>query len=131
MSEGPDQIADRRAIIDRRVLADRLAGADRAEAAEILKGALAAGRAEIERRLVERPYAGTESAAQMAFLVDQIVRLAHDYVVANLHPLGNPTRSERLLLLGLGGYGRGEMAPHSDVDIAFVTPWKPTDGASR
>jgi len=126
MPVGTDQIADRRAIIDRRVLADRLAGAGRAAAADILKSALANGRAEIERRLVAQPYAGTESAAQMAFLVDQTVRLAHDYVVANLHPLANPTRSERLLLVGLGGYGRGEMAPHSDVDIAFVTPWKPT-----
>jgi [protein-PII] uridylyltransferase len=61
-----------------------------------------------------------------SFLTDQIVRLAHDYVVASLHPLANPTRAERLLLVALGGYGRGEMAPHSDVDIAFVTPWKPT-----
>ena len=28
--------------------------------------------------------------------------------------------------MAVGGYGRGEMALHSDVDIAFVTPWKPT-----
>ena len=37
-----------------------------------------------------------------------------------------PTTSERLLVMAVGGYGRGEMALHSDVDIAFVTPWKPT-----
>ena len=29
--------------------------------------------------------------------------------------------------MAVGGYGRGEMARYSDVDIAFVTPWKPTD----
>ena len=28
--------------------------------------------------------------------------------------------------MAVGGYGRGEMALHSDVDIAFVTPWKAT-----
>jgi [protein-PII] uridylyltransferase len=60
----------------------------------------------------------------IAFLTDQVLRLAYDYVTASLYP--NPTRprSERLLLLAVGGYGRGEMALHSDVDIALVTPDK-------
>ena len=96
--------------------------ADRADCAAILKEALAAGRAEIARRLAEKPYAGMEAAAAYAFLTDQILRLAHDFVTARLHPLANPTTSERLLLMAVGGYGRGEMALHSDVDIAFVTP---------
>lgn len=124
---GPfDSLANRRAIIDRRSLADRLRSADRAEAAALLKDALAAGRAEIARRLIEQPYAGTESAAATAFLTDQILRLAHDFVVERLHPIGKAGAGERLLLLALGGYGRGEMAPHSDVDLSFVTPGKPT-----
>ena len=126
MSRGYDQVSSRRAIIDRRALWERLVASDRAEAASILKEALAAGRNEVRRRLEESPYAGTESAAATAYLTDQIVRLTHDYVVARLHPLGNPTQAERLTLVALGGYGRGEMAPFSDVDIAFVTPWKPT-----
>ena len=75
----------------------------------------------------EKPYAGTETASAYAFLTDQVLRLVYDYVTGRLHPLANPTTSERLLLMAVGGYGRGEMAPHSDVDIAFVTPWKPTD----
>jgi [protein-PII] uridylyltransferase len=108
------------------VLAEALAEAERRETCQILKAALTGGRAEIERRLVERPYAGTEIAAAYAFLTDQIVRLAHDYVVGRLHPIANRTDSERLLLMAVGGYGRGEMALHSDVDLAFVTPWKPT-----
>ncbi len=126
MSNAPDKVPDRRAIIDRRALADELAGSARKDAAARLGDALDQGRAEIARRLLGEPYAGTESAAATAFLTDQIVRLAHDYVTGTVHPLGNPTAGERLLLLGLGGYGRGEMAPYSDVDIAFVTPWKPT-----
>jgi [protein-PII] uridylyltransferase len=119
-------VAARREIVDRRAIADRLAGADRKAAAAILKEALAEGRAEIARRLAEKPYAGTETAAAYAFLTDQILRLAFDQVTLRLHPRGNATTSERLLLMAVGGYGRGEMALHSDVDIAFVTPWKPT-----
>lgn len=126
MSAPQDRIPNRRAIIDRRALADRIAAVEPREVASILKEALAAGRAEIGRRLLDQPYAGTECAAATAFLTDQIVRIVHDHVVTRLHPIANPTQSERLLLLAMGGYGRSEMAPHSDVDLAFVTPWKPT-----
>ncbi len=126
-----DLVPNRRAIIDRRALADELralSGSNdpRCTATRILKQALADGRAEIARRLEERPYAGSETAAAYAFLTDQVLRLLYDFTVTKLHPLGNPTASERLLLMAVGGYGRGEMALHSDVDIAFVTPWKPT-----
>ena len=119
-------IPNRRRIVDRRALAEQLGSADRGGTVKLLKEALAAGRAEIARRLDEKPYAGSEIASAYAFLTDQILRLVYDHAVERLHPLANPTTSERLLLMAVGGYGRGEMALHSDVDIAFVTPWKPT-----
>ncbi len=119
-------VPGQREIVDRRAVAAALEAADAKAAPALLKAALAGGRAEIARRLAERPYAGTEAAAAYAFLTDQILRLAYDFVTQRLHPLANPTTSERLLLMAVGGYGRGEMALHSDVDIVFVTPWKPT-----
>ena len=132
-----DSIPNRRAMVDRRGLADALSAAQGDEAAirlaatGLLKEALANGRAEIARRLAERPYAGSEIASAYAFLTDQILRLVYDLVTVRLHPLHNPISSERLLLMAVGGYGRGEMAVHSDVDIAFVTPWKPTSWTER
>jgi [protein-PII] uridylyltransferase len=129
MAASSPSIPNRRAIIGRRALADTMASfgpGQRSEATGILRQALADGRAEIARRLAEKPYQGTETAAAYAFLTDQILRLAYDFVVTRLYPVHNPTQSERLLLMAVGGYGRGEMALHSDVDIAFVTPWKPT-----
>ncbi len=119
-------VPNRREIVDRRTVAEQLEAADRKQAAAILREALTDGRGEIARRLEERPYAGTEAASAYAFLTDQILRLAYDFVTTRLHPLSNPTTSERLLLMAAGGYGRGEMALHSDVDIVFVTPWKAT-----
>jgi [protein-PII] uridylyltransferase len=129
---GPfDQVAHRRSIIDRRSLADRLSEADRSAACRILKQALTDGRSEIERRLVAKPYAGTETAAAYAFLTDQILRLAYDHVVERLHPRPQLVPVEQLLLMAVGGYGRGEMALHSDVDIAFVTGSTPSGWAEQ
>ena len=119
-------IPARRAIVDRRALADALAAAGTKEAKAILCEALASGRAEIARRLEEKPWQGSEAAAAYALLTDQILRLVHDHVLLRLHPVANPTKAERLLVMAVGGYGRGEMALYSDVDLAFVTPWKPT-----
>jgi [protein-PII] uridylyltransferase len=126
MSARVHTVPHQREIIDRRAVAAQLEGGDRAACAALLKEALAHGRAEIARRLEGKPYAGMEAAAAYAFLTDQILRVAYDFVTTKLHPLANPTTSERLLLMAVGGYGRGEMALYSDVDIAFVTPYKST-----
>lgn len=139
MAGRPASIPNRRAIIDRRALAGSFEAireiddpvAKKQAATRLLKQALAAGRAEIARRLAEKPYQGIETASAYAFLTDQILRLAHDFTVTQLYPLSNPTAGERITLLAVGGYGRGEMALHSDVDIAFVTPWKPTGWAEQ
>src|SRR5436309_3491613 len=122
MSSRFDNLPHRRAIIDRRALSDRVAALDiadpgtlrRAVTAE-LKLALDAGRA----------------ANGQAFLIDQLIRVLFDAVTQRLYPLSNPTAAERLAILAVGGYGRGEMAPHSDVDIAFLTPWKQTPWAEQ
>jgi [protein-PII] uridylyltransferase len=129
-----NRIANQRAIIDRRALADAVAeavaehGAAKARPAvvELLRSALARGRDELARRLVDKPSAGHDCAEGQAFLVDQLVRVIHDHVVGDLYRSSNRSTGERLAIMAVGGYGRGEMAPHSDVDIAFITPGKQT-----
>jgi [protein-PII] uridylyltransferase len=54
-----------------------------------------------------------------------------DVATQRLHPLANPTSGERLTLIAVGGYGRAEMAPYSDVDIGFLTPAKQTPWAEQ
>ncbi|MEP3224847.1 MAG: [protein-PII] uridylyltransferase [Parasphingorhabdus sp.] len=128
------RIVRQRDIIDRRKLVETIEAlvADlgiakaRPQILPLLQQALAQGRTEISRRLVEKPSAGHDAAAAQSFLIDQLVRIIHDIAVGHQYPVGNPSAGERIAVMAVGGYGRGEMAPHSDVDIAFLTPFKQT-----
>jgi [protein-PII] uridylyltransferase len=121
-------VENRRSIIDRRGIADRLAALrknrDRqGHAVKLLRGALEQGRAEIARRLSLDPGRGRAAAHATAFLHDQIVRLAYDFATDAL--TGNQA-PQPMSIVGLGGTGRGDMAPFSDVDLMFLTQAKPT-----
>ncbi|MEM9502073.1 MAG: [protein-PII] uridylyltransferase [Pseudomonadota bacterium] len=125
------RVPGQRAIIDRRALAERVATltqqqgeAARPAILDELRKALDNGRNELARRLAEKPSAGYECVHGYSFLIDQLVRVIHDYLVEYVYPVPNRTAAERLAILAVGGYGRAEMAPHSDVDIAFITPMK-------
>jgi [protein-PII] uridylyltransferase len=112
-----EPVGDRRSIINRRALADRIA-ATPADATAILREALLAGRAEIAGRLSREPSSGRAAAQATAFLHDQLIRIIYEHV-ATKAALDGP-----LTIVGMGGTGRGEMAPFSDVDLMFLTAGK-------
>ncbi|GGE37595.1 [protein-PII] uridylyltransferase [Actibacterium pelagium] len=85
-----------------------------------------AGRARIAEAIADNPFHTRGMVRAYAYLTDGLVTSALTVAEQHLHPSPTPTAAERLTVLAVGGYGRAEMAPQSDVDLLFLTPWKIT-----
>ncbi len=127
----PRKIIDRKRLtgVLEKVIADAPAGEDeqetRLKVLAIFKTALEKGRLEIKRRFEDGIDTGNATYKNGTHLLDQLVVSLHEFASVHGVKLGKKDANQQMSVVASGGYGRAEIAPHSDIDLMFLFKRKP------
>lgn len=97
----------------------------RSEVLLILKAVMKEGR-EVARAQLFQDGEGRACAWRISYLQDEIIRIIHDFAISHVYRAQNASAAEQIAVTAVGGYGRGTLAPGSDIDLLFVLPYKQT-----
>ena len=95
-----------------------------------LKSVLKSARAEAERRLLSDGK-GTQCAKNLAFVQDEIIRTLYEFTAEKIYPKATTRALQEVAIIAVGGYGRGTLAPGSDIDLLFLLPGKQEASSGR
>src|ERR1700716_3537157 len=97
----------------------------RAAMAQLLKAEMIEAR-EVAQVVLLRDRHGRRCAERLCFVQDEIIRILYAAATRHLYRSPIPSGAERMAVVATGGYGRGLMAPESDIDLLFILPYKQT-----
>lgn len=116
----PESFVDREAIIRRVKSVSGTEGEKRSAIVKLLKDHLAKGFEDIQLSFDKGRIGGLETARLISALHDDIILSVYAFIIRHVVRGENRTQAERISICAVGGFGRGEMAPGSDIDILFL-----------
>ena len=89
---------------------------------EILSSALKTGQLAIAEKFGSNPFSARMATRSICWLTDCIVLSALEIATSQIADNSATAETMQISVFAVGGYGRGEMAPMSDIDLLFLTP---------
>ncbi len=97
---------------------------------DVLKAIMKSARTEAENRLCTDGK-GTQCAKNLAYVQDEIIRTLYELAREKIYLRAKANELQEVAIIATGGYGRGTLAPGSDIDLLFLLPGKQDETSGR
>ena len=77
-------------------------------------------RERVKEDVLQHGLHGLDAARALSAIQDTTFRIIFEFAVERFFPAGGAGAAEHITVVATGGYGRGELAPGSDIDLLFI-----------